>query len=48
MNAHRRGLTGGRVAVQMDGGLLDIEWTDAGRVLMTGPVATSFRGEVDI
>jgi diaminopimelate epimerase len=48
VNAHRRGLTGRRVAVQMDGGLLEIEWTDAGRVLMTGPVATSFRGEVEL
>ena len=48
VNAHRRGLTGRRVAVEMDGGVLEIEWTDAGRVLMTGPVATSFRGEVEI
>ena len=28
----------------MDGGVLEIEWTETGRVLMTGPVATSFRG----
>ena len=48
VNAHRRGLTGRRVAVQMDGGLLEIELTEAGRVRMTGPVATSFRGEVEI
>ena len=48
VNAHRRGLTGRRVGVQMDGGLLEIEWTEAGRVLMTGPVATSFRGEVEV
>ena len=48
VNAHRRGLTGRRVAVEMDGGVLEIEWTEAGRVLMTGPVATSFRGEVEM
>jgi diaminopimelate epimerase len=48
VNAHRRGLTGRRVSVEMDGGTLDIEWTEAGRVRMTGPVATSFRGEVEI
>ncbi len=48
VNAHRRGLTSRRVAVEMDGGTLDIEWNEAGRVLMTGPVATSFRGEVEI
>ena len=48
VNAHRRGLTGRRVVVEMDGGELEIEWTAAGRVLMTGPVATSFRGEVEV
>jgi len=48
VNAHRRGLTGRLVAVQMDGGLLEIELTEAGRVRMTGPVATSFRGEVEV
>ncbi len=48
VNAHRRGLTGRRVAVEMDGGLLEIEITEAGRVLMAGPAATSFRGEVSL
>ena len=48
VNAHRRGLTGRRVSVQMDGGLLEIEYTVRGHVLMTGPVATSFRGEVEL
>ena len=46
VNAHRRGLTGRRVAVEMDGGVLDIEWTPGGRVLMAGPAVTSFRGTV--
>ncbi len=48
VNAHRRGLTGRRAAVVMAGGMLDIEYTEAGRVLMTGPVATSFRGMVEV
>jgi diaminopimelate epimerase len=48
VNAHRRGLTGRRVAVDMDGGTLDIHYRDDGHVLMAGPAATSFRGEVDL
>ena len=46
VNAHRRGLIERHVAIEMDGGTLEIDVTEAGRVLMTGPVATSFRGEV--
>ncbi len=45
-NAHRRGLTGPTVAVTMDGGVLDITVTPAGRVLMAGPAELSFRGTV--
>ena len=45
--AHRRGLTGRKVDVILDGGPLTIEWRDDGRVLMTGPVATSFEGRLD-
>ncbi|GAB6051327.1 diaminopimelate epimerase [Magnetospira thiophila] len=44
--AHRRGLVGRRAEVELDGGLLDIEWRDDGRVLMTGPVAASFSGHL--
>jgi diaminopimelate epimerase len=44
--AHRRGLTGRRVAITVDGGRLDIEWRVDGHVMMTGPVATSFTGEI--
>ncbi len=47
VNAARRGLTGRRAEVVMDGGTLEIEWRDDGRVWMTGPVATSFAGELD-
>ena len=48
VNAHRRGLTGRRAIVQVDGGELTIEWRADGHVLMTGPVATAFTGEVDL
>jgi diaminopimelate epimerase len=48
VNAHRRGLTARRAAVLVDGGELEIEWAEDGHVMMTGPVATSFRGEVDL
>jgi diaminopimelate epimerase len=45
--ASRRGLTGRRVAVTLDGGVLDIDWRVDDHVWMTGDVATSFRGETD-
>ncbi|MFB0990974.1 MAG: diaminopimelate epimerase [Rhodospirillales bacterium] len=45
--AHRRGLTGRKVEVTLDGGPLQIEWREDGHVLMTGPVATSFEGTFD-
>jgi diaminopimelate epimerase len=48
VNAHRRGLTGRHATIVMDGGELEIEWRDDGHVLMTGPVATSFVGEIDL
>jgi diaminopimelate epimerase len=46
VNAHRRGLIERRATVIVDGGALEIEWRQDGHVLMTGPVATSFTGEV--
>jgi len=45
--AHRRGLTGRRVELLMDGGPLTVEWREDGHVLMSGPVATSFSGVLD-
>jgi diaminopimelate epimerase len=48
VNAHRRGLTHRHAQVITDGGTLDITWRDDGHVLMAGPVATAFRGEVDL
>ena len=41
--AHLRGLTGRRVTLDLDGGVLDIDWRDDG-VWMTGPVAHVFDG----
>ena len=48
VNAHRRGLTDRRALVIVDGGELEIEWRGDGHVLMTGPVATSYRGTIDL
>lgn len=45
--AHRRGLTGRRVEVVLDGGPLSLEWRDDGHVIMTGPVATAFSGTLN-
>jgi diaminopimelate epimerase len=48
VNTARRGLTGRRATVIVDGGTLEMAWRDDGHVLMTGPVATAFRGEVEL
>jgi diaminopimelate epimerase len=46
--AMRRRLVEGRsVAVTLPGGLLHIEWTEDGRILMTGPAVESFRGSFE-
>ena len=45
--AIRRGLTGRKVAVVLDGGELDVEWKQDGNVTMTGPVSISFTGTLD-
>ncbi len=44
--AVRRGLTERKADIQLDGGVLNMEWLENGHVLMTGPVATSFTGEL--
>ncbi|MBV8652666.1 MAG: diaminopimelate epimerase [Alphaproteobacteria bacterium] len=46
--ASRRGLTGRKAQVELDGGVLEIEWRADGHVMMTGPVATSFTGSFDL
>jgi len=45
--ASRRGLTGRKALIRLDGGELDLEWQPDGHVLMTGPVARSFSGTFD-
>jgi diaminopimelate epimerase len=42
--ACRRGLTGRRVTVDLDGGSLAVEWRDDDHVIMTGPASLSFTG----
>jgi diaminopimelate epimerase len=47
--AIRRGLTGRKVELLLDGGSLHIEWReDDGHVLMTGPTAMPFRGRLEL
>ena len=45
--AARRGLTGRKAEIVLDGGVLTIEWRSDNHILMTGPVAVSFRGTLD-
>jgi diaminopimelate epimerase len=42
------GRTGRRATIELPGGELDIEWTAAGAVLMTGPAETVFTGAWNI
>ena len=47
VNAQRRGLAARRADVIVDGGTLDIAWRASdNHVLMTGPAATAFTGEI--
>lgn len=46
--AVRRGLTERRVLVHLPGGVLTIHYHEDGHLLMGGPVATAFVGEVDL
>jgi len=46
--AARRGLVSFKGAVQLDGGVLEIEWHRDGHVVMTGPASLSFIGKVDL
>jgi diaminopimelate epimerase len=47
IGAMRRGLVDRAVTVALPGGPLRIEWNQAGRIIMTGPAAESFRGTFD-
>jgi diaminopimelate epimerase len=46
--AVRRKLTERRVMVHLPGGILTIEYTTQGRMLMGGPVATAYTGAVNV
>jgi diaminopimelate epimerase len=47
--AQRRGLCGDKVEIVLDGGTLLMEWAGEGApILMTGPSALSYRGEIDL
>ncbi|MBO1324731.1 diaminopimelate epimerase [Acetobacter sp. TBRC 12305] len=48
VNAVRRGLAERVCDVELDGGMLRIEWTQDDHVLMTGPAATAYEGTVDL
>jgi diaminopimelate epimerase len=48
VNAARRGLAGREATVIVDGGALTITWREDNHVLMTGPVATAFEGDIDL
>lgn len=43
--AARRGLTGRQVRLEMDGGVLEVDWRDEG-VWLSGPVARVFEGHL--
>ncbi len=44
--AARRDLTGRHATLELDGGELFIEWREDGHVIMTGPAAVDFAGEL--
>jgi len=44
--AARRDLVGRHATMVLDGGELHIEWRDDGHVIMTGPAAVDFMGEL--
>ncbi|MDQ7247477.1 diaminopimelate epimerase [Dongia sedimenti] len=46
--AARRGMTGRKAEVVLDGGTLTIEWLPNNHVLMTGGWTTSFQGEIEL
>lgn len=46
--ATRRGLTGRKATVRLDGGDLEMEWLEDGTVQMTGPATFVFKGETSL
>ena len=45
--ATRRGLLDREASVELDGGILHVAWRPDDHVVMTGPTATSFTGQID-
>ena len=48
VNAARRGLADRAATVIVDGGALRISWREDGHVLMSGPTAIAYRGEIEL
>ncbi len=46
--AKRKGLIDGPADIQLDGGVLHLDWREDGHVIMTGPAETSFQGTLDL
>lgn len=46
--AYRRGLSKREASIILDGGNLDIRWAADGHILMTGAIAMSFEGRIDL
>jgi diaminopimelate epimerase len=45
--AHQRKLCDREAEIQLDGGVLQIQWQDNNHIMMTGPALTAFVGEID-
>ena len=46
--AHKRGLTGRKAAINMDGGTLHVEWLEADDLILAGAIEKSFEGTADL
>jgi len=46
--AARRGLTGRKASILMDGGNLSVEWRDDNHIILSGAIETSFSGNIDL
>ena len=46
--AHRQGLVGDRVAVELPGGTAIVSWMGHGAICLEGPAITVFQGRIDL
>jgi len=46
--AAKRGLTGRKATILMDGGKLLVEWNEAGRIILSGPAEISYQGQLSL